>query len=189
MDEGLKSIAGFGWYIDGDIPPGCITAIMEKSISGDVEALDAYFVKYFKENLENLAKSIIMRQNARAKIVIEALECHKEEKYHASTILFLSQSDGICNGQLFTTKNEKKALKKLLDNSEPGSFTKSLYGMITGESAIDVNYSKIGNFHSSLNRHGVVHGRDNNFGTEINSLKALSLLLFITEFVDRYKQL
>lgn len=162
---------------------------MEKAINEDGQYLDRYFSKYYSENLERLGDNIRKRQNSRSRIVIEALECHKEEKFHASTILFLSQADGICNGQLFTTKKEKESLKKYLAKTESGSFNNILFEMITNQSAIDTGYSKKNNFEDSLNRHSVVHGLDLHFGTKINSLKALSLLLFVTDFVDRYKEL
>ena len=40
---------------------------------------------------------------------------------------------------------------------------------------------------TELNRHAVLHGYDTNFGTELNSLKAYSLLLFIVDFLENKK--
>ena len=186
---GLKSISGYGWYIDGGITMGYTTQLMEKAIKGETEFLDDFFIKYYRENIENLTEKLINRQDTRQRIIKEGLDCHNEKKYHASTILFLSQADGICNGQLFRTKKEKDSLKKYLSKSKNGNFINILLGMITDESAIDVGYSKKEKFDSNLNRHAVVHGLDVNFGTEINSLKAFSLLCFVSDFVNRYKKL
>ena len=101
----------------------------------------------------------------------------------------LSQADGICNGQLFRTKKEKESLKKYLAKTESRSFNNILFQMITNESTIDTGYSKKEINGNSLNRHSVVHGLDVNFGTRINSLKAFSLLSFVTDWVNRYKKL
>lgn len=186
---GLKRIAGFGWYIDGRITMGYTTNLMEKAVEGDSEFLDKFFVNYYRENIDNLSEILKNRQETRQKIIIEALDCHKEKKYYASTLLFLSQADGICNGQLFRTRKEKESLKKFLSKSENGNFINVLLGMITDESAIDVGYSKKEQFDSNLNRHAVVHGLVVNFGEEKNSLKAFSLLCFVSDFVNRYKKL
>jgi len=94
-EKGLGCIASYGWYLDAKISMGYTTNLMERAISGDAQFLDKFFSKYYSENLERLAAEITKRQNSRLKIVMEALECHKEEKFHASTILFLSQADGI----------------------------------------------------------------------------------------------
>ncbi|WP_143185620.1 hypothetical protein [Winogradskyella jejuensis] len=186
---GLKNIAGYGWYIDGGITMGYTTQLMEKAVNGDNEFLDNFFVKYYRENINSLIEILKNRQDSRQKIIVEALDCHNEQKYYASTLLFLSQADGICNGQLYRTKKEKEALKKFLSKSENGNFINILLRMITDESAIDVGYSKKESFDSKLNRHAVVHGLDLNFGSEINSLKAFSLLCFVSDFVNRYKKL
>jgi hypothetical protein len=186
---GLKSIAGYGWYIDGRITMGYTTQLMEKAVKRDSEFLDNFFVKYYRKNIDSLIEILKNRQDTRQKIIIEGLDCHKEKKYYASTILFLSQADGICNGQLFMTRKNKESLKKFLSKSKNGNFINILLGMITGESAIDVGYSKREEFDSNLNRHAVVHGLDVNFGTEKNSLKAFSLLCFVSDFVNRYKKL
>lgn len=188
-EVGLKSIAGYGWYIDGGITMGYTTHLMEKAVNGDNEFLDKFFAKYYRENIDRLSEILKKRQDSRQKIIIEALDCHNEKKYHASTVLFLSQADGICNGQLFRTKKEKESLKKFLSKSKNGNLINILLRMITDESAIDVGYTKKEEFDSNLNRHAVVHGLDVNFGTEINSLKAFSLLCFVSDFVNRHKKL
>ena len=187
--NGLTSIANYGWYIDARITLGHANDLMERAINGEVQFLDNYFSKYYGENMEHLAESITKRQNSREKIVMEGVQCHNEGKYYASTILFLSQADGTCNGQLFRTKKEKESLKKYLAKTESRSFNNILFQMITSENTIDEGYSKKEKNGNSLNRHSVVHGLDVDFGTRINSLKAFSLLTFVTDWVDRYKKL
>ena len=187
-ESGLRSIAEYGWYINELQTMGSSTFLMEKAINGDVEFLDKYFSDYYKENLERLTKIIINNQESRSGIITEAIACHEEKKYYASTILFLSLADGICNGLLFTTKRNKESLRKYLAKNDNGSLITILLGMITNESTIDEGYSKKEKNEKKLNRHSVVHGLEIHFGTEINSLKAFSLLSYVSGFINRFKE-
>lgn len=124
----------------------------------------------------------------RKSIFREALKAHKLKMYYSSTSLFLSQADGICQGQLFILKNEKATLKKrikALGNSAAEDFLNA----ILSASAIDSPYSEKDKYISTLNRHSEVHGLDVKFGNEMNSLKALSLLTYIGQFLAKHKQL
>jgi hypothetical protein len=92
----------------------------------------------------------------------------------------LSTADGIFNGELFRVKNGvMNTLKKQLDKKR---YLKEFGDLLLKMSPIDSGYSKAEEFNSSLNRHKVMHGKDVNYGTKINSLKALSLLAFICDF-------
>ena len=68
---------------------------------------DPLVVKDILNSFERFETVIILPD-----IIKEAIDCHNEKKYHASTILFLSQADGMCGGYLFKGGNKKKDLKK-----------------------------------------------------------------------------
>ena len=188
-DVGLVKLAEYGWYINSSISLGKTTGLMKKAIEGERDFLDDFLSHYYRKEIEDLSEVIHNGQDARSRITFEAITCHKEKKYFASTILFLSQADGLCNGELFKVRNDKKALKKYIAKSQYGSFFKILFGMITKENAVDAGYSKMSNFESTLNRHAVMHGKDVQYGTELNSLKAFSLFSFVDGFIDRYNKL
>ncbi len=87
---------------------------------------------------------------------------------------------------MFKTKNSKKAIKKFIEENNSSDKTSKTLSPILKESAIDIYHPKKEKFNSDLNRHGVVHGYDTDFGSESNSLKAFSLLCYIKDFIDRY---
>lgn len=66
----------------------------------------------------------------------------------------------------------------------------SIINLIGKETALNVDTRKEdnSNYFTNLNRHGVMHGLEVNYGTEVNSLRALSFLCFITDFYNRYKK-
>ncbi|MFV5689888.1 hypothetical protein ACM55M_14820 [Flavobacterium sp. ZT3R25] len=155
-NDGFVKLASYGWYVDADISLGYITGLMEKAIN------------------EN-----------RSKIIEEAVYCHQNGKYYASSTLFLSEADGICSGLLFKNRKNKEALKQYIAQKKGANFFSILMIAIENTNTIDSFYSKTNLDDSKLNRHGVMHGLDMDFGREINSFKAFSLLVFVSDFIDR----
>ena len=185
--NGLKQIADYGWYLDGGITMGHGNNLMEEALKNNQAFIDNYLMDYYGNNIDDLASSLSKNDDQKI-IILEAIDCHKKSKFFASTILFLSLADGICNGLLFKTRNEKDALRKYLEEFGAGNFATVLFGQIVKESAIDEYFPKRGKYNSLLNRHGIMHGLDSSYGTKINSLKAFSLLSFVSDFVDRYRE-
>jgi hypothetical protein len=107
--------------------------------------------------------------------------------FHSSILICLTLADGICNGQLFMIKKDKIRMKKFLEENETPEILSKFLSVITEINAIDAHTTQIENYGSNFNRHGIIHGYDLNYGTEINSLKALSLLTFVNDMVNRHK--
>lgn len=187
FEEGLTILAQNGWYIEEQ--SGIIKTIeLIKMIQiGEVEKVDLFFKDYYTVNSKSILKRQLELYPNRAGIITEAYRAHKLKMYHASTCLFLSQADGICKGELFKTRRQKESLKEFLSSNYPTKSIPNMLKVLTKENAIDVYHPEKSKYSSQLNRHGVFHGYDTDYGNEINSLKALSLLAFVTGFVQRYK--
>lgn len=186
-ETGFKKLADFGWYINADFSIGYTTNLMEKAIEGDLEFLNNFFVPYYRTFIQKKTNRFKSKNKLRSDIIKEAIDCHNEKRYYASTMLFLSQSDGICGGYLFKGRERKQDLKKFLATSSNGSIFLLLLNSIKQKSSIDSFYPEESNvYESELNRHGVMHGYNIEYGTETNSLKAFSLFCFVNDFVNRY---
>lgn len=97
--------------------------------------------------------------------------------FHSSTILFLSQADGICDSIIFTGSK----IKKIKDKKKVHPIVK----IVSESNPLTDHYNpktKNSNYFSDLNRHGVIHGISSDYGNELNSLKALSLVCFVSDF-------
>ncbi len=103
--------------------------------------------------------------------------------FFSSTILFLSQVDGICDSVFFKIKDDKKKLKEFLNKNVRNNEPDYIVSTILEKNAIDDSTSNRNKYPSKLNRHSVMHGIDYQFGTEINSLKSISLLNYLIDFV------
>ena len=140
-------------------------------------------INFYRENKSKLVKQIIKKHPEREIILNEALKAHSKKMYNSSTILFLSQADGISDAKIF---RGSKVFKNNIDMKD----NHSIINLIGKETALNVDTRKEDktNYFTNLNRHGVMHGLEVNYGTEVNSLKALSFLCFITDFYNRYKK-
>ncbi len=181
FEEIDRVFAKYGWYIPRFIEMKIAFHILELFEEEKTEEANKILIKYFKQNLKEIQADLIRLHPDRANIINEAFLAHKKRLYFSSTILFLSQADGICDSIIFTESKLKKLKNKKGSHHivnvllESNSLT-SYYNPITKNS----------NFFSDLNRHGVVHGVSNDYGTELNSLKALSLLSCVDDF-SRYQ--
>jgi hypothetical protein len=100
--------------------------------------------------------------------------------FYSSTILFLSQADGLSKGEIF----RGKMLNKLIRKKERHPVVNILHR----ENPLSSHYNpntENSDFFSNLNRHGVMHGLSTDFGNELNSYKSLSLLCFVSDYKAR----
>jgi hypothetical protein len=181
-EELLIKLSNFGWYMPPNMKLLELLELLDSIRNNDFEKKEHIIISYFKENIVNIENDLLAKNINILKLLREAFLAHREGMYYSSTILFLSQSDGLCNANFFT--NLKKRNNYLEDKKSP-YFVNSVL-LITSSIDKDSRQQNI-KFKSKLNRHQIMHGLDNEFGTEINSLKSLSFLLFISCFVDRYK--
>lgn len=178
--KAVEILADHGWYVSNTMLVGDIFSGALKAIRKDKKAVDYQMVKFYRAEIKSIVKNISSLYPERKLIFKEGKICHDRKNYHASTLLFLSQCDGICDGSMFSIKNSKQALKKFLPTKQP-----YLNDPLTKVRGIDSKIDEAHLFNSDLNRHKVIHGKDVNFGTEINSYKALSLLNYVCEIIQR----
>lgn len=181
FEEIDRIFAKYGWYIPRFIKMKIAFHILELFEEEKTEEANKILIKYFKQNLKEIQADLIRLHPDRTNIINEAFLAHKKRLYFSSTILFLSQADGICDSIIFT----ESKLKKLKNKKE----SHHIVNVLLESNSLTSYYNPItknSNFFSDLNRHGVVHGVSNDYGTELNSLKALSLLSCVDDF-SRYQ--
>jgi hypothetical protein len=176
------TLSTYGWYISEMIPVTDVFKIHELFKSGKIDEADTLMANHYRKNYEQIIRRIISRHKDRKTLIEEASRAHLNQMYFASTILFISQADGICDGKIFVRSDKK------LSSTEKDHTPDIVYETLGKQSAIDEDSRKtVSNYYSELNRHNVMHGLRIDYGTEINSLKALSLLSFVANFTNRFK--
>ena len=143
--------------------------------NNEINKANKFLIDYFKKEIESIKSKLTNDYPERKTICLEGFKAHKKKMFYASTILFLSQADGITNSQIFMGSKFREFKKKNKEHS--------LVNIFDNENPLTVYYRKEShnsNYNSGLNRHGTVHGLSLDFGTELNSYKAISLLSFIS---------
>lgn len=183
LEENINLLCNYGWYISGKTRMKEISLFCQLIKSEKIEEAEKLMINFYRENKSKLVKQIIKKHPEREIILNEALKAHSKKMFNSSTILFLSQADGITDAKIF---RGSKVFKNNIDMKK----NHPIINLIGKETSLNVDTRKEDktNYFTNLNRHGVMHGLEINYGTEVNSLRALSFLCFVTDFYNRYKK-
>jgi hypothetical protein len=131
----------------------------------------------------------------RAHVVSVALDLHRQQNYIASIPLFLAQADGICSQEIGTflfaehqrrTETVENRISRL---GEKQKITSVVLSALIWKTQIgsSIDHCKPSDKDNGPNRNGIVHGsrKHLDYGTRINSLKAFSLLAFVSILLDQ----
>jgi len=183
FDETERIFARYGWYIPPFIEIRIVFDIIKLFENDKIIEAENILINYFKKNLEKIKSALITRHSKRTDILNEAFLAHRKKLFYSSTIIFLSQADGICDSIIFRGSE----IKKIKTNKE----NHPIINILAEKNSLTDYYSrktKNSNYFSDLNRHGVMHGISNDYGNELNSLKALSLVCCVSDFSRYYEK-
>ncbi|MBG6110080.1 hypothetical protein H4V97_000241 [Flavobacterium sp. CG_23.5] len=181
MTENTEILLNYGWYISSDIEMRKLSETIKLIKNDEIETAEKSLIEFYKKNIKSIEAKLISKHSERENIFKEAFLAHKNKMYYSSTILFLSQGDGMIDGKIF---HNRQNLDKHLDKKRNPDFV----SLLKDDCPLNVPSIKVkkSKYFSKLNRHAVMHGEDKNYGTEINSLKALSLCCFVSDWYNRY---
>ena len=182
MKDALLLLGKHGWFIDFDMPTTGIWQLEKALRAGNAikaeEALAAYYRKKSPEILKKLKK----RFPRRAMVMDAAFTAHARGEYLLSVPVLLAQADGICQElivcQLYA-KRGRPIAAKFVKTIAADTLRAALLYPVTQPLPLTAppNKRKAG----ELNRHQVLHGESVDYGNEVNSLKAISLLNYIMD--------
>ncbi|CAN7283945.1 hypothetical protein LJR168_001394 [Pseudoxanthomonas sp. LjRoot168] len=168
-----------GWCLDPEMPHTWGVDLVEAFESGEEAEAQEWLIDYFRDRLEEIEKAMVQRHPARASIITDAFAAHREGRYSLSIPVILAQAEGVVQDkhkrQLFSRKassNLKEVLASLPDDDTRRIFMAAFYADIP----LTRNTDLLPAGFDGLNRHAVLHGTDPNYGTEVNSLRAVSIL-------------
>ncbi|MFC2158964.1 hypothetical protein ACFLT9_14125, partial [Acidobacteriota bacterium] len=161
--------------------------------------IEEFFHHNIQERYEDIKDKVADRFPNRINIINKAFEAHERKDYALSIPVMLSQSDGIVHDILNTdflklSKVEEKLKKNfqaMLDNNEKTrngmnfneyySFQLIQHLYYDGVFHHPFSYTRSsGDRHKLFNRHLILHGRIVNYDIESNSVRAISLLDFLS---------
>lgn len=194
----LMNRGWFIWFLDGHMPD--LYEKINSLIGRSDKYQDSYLEKYINENTPYFESELCLKHSSRENQIKDAFKSHASGIYFASIPTFLALSEGIgrdlypgigifskhkSNSQksglprtddIFDEISgldvfEEAVLKPLRVSSE---VTKSIYRPSCADNKL-------------LNRHLIMHGNSDQYGTRENSLKSISLAYFVHKSLEHLK--
>lgn len=182
----LLLIAEHGWFIELDTELNLPLKLVSDIENGQPEEINDYLIKYYSSNLKRIISVLNKRHPTRHEIFDEIHNSYNEKKYFVTIPCILSQVDGICfdyTKKKFFIRNHR--LPQVLPELEKmsNSFLDLFLSPLKNQTPIMTIEENVKNFPSKLNRHEIIHGVNTTYGTELNSLKCISLLKYISDLL------
>jgi hypothetical protein len=138
------------------------------------------------KQLTDTEEILITRHSERTEPLKAAFRAHSLKEYFLSIPVFLAQADGIskkiANSYIF---NKPEKLKNWVANTPKEEIHKIICSAL-----LEIDNGKFhmkyrnSNFTKEISRHAILHGDDYTYGIEVNSLKAISLLRYISDVIS-----
>ena len=181
--QARERLAQFGWFPDPKMPWNAPIVLMQEidSNSSKEDVVDT-ISQYFRKRIDDIEVEVEENFPTRRCILIDAFQAHREAKYNLSVPVFLTQADGIwCDTfkkSLFSRQDRESVLYSFNSDTKDKFFSlmldvfKLTIPMWASQTQRDLSLD-------ALNRHQVLHGEIVDYGTEQNSLQAISFLSWL----------
>ena len=187
--ENLEKLAEFGWYLDPGMPLFAPTQLVRAlSEEDEQEVLDVIRV-YFTRRLDDIEGTLRTSFPLRDGILRDAFEAHRGGKYNLSVPVLLAQADGMWFDRVSKSpfmSRERPGAVGDLDQKNQHRFFEPLIGLFGESIPLWMSKTERGSTFAELNRHQVLHGEVVDYGTEVNSLKAIAFLSFSCWVLDNH---
>ncbi len=188
MHERTDILLRRGWFISGWHTPLAVLGQLASWVeNSEGDTTDEWLADHFSELLPTIAEEIKLKFPHRYPVLADAFEAHKQGKFSLSVPVILSQADGvgldIFGVSPYSRKRENTALlRRWLDDNLTWEKEPSYFRMIAELLRINRSIAREDASSCYLNRHAVLHGLSSDYGTRVNSCKALSWLLFVADY-------
>ena len=187
--EHFLLIAQNGWFIELESDLGFASEVAYEIQEGTIEDANKLLMEYYSSNIERIFEKLIERHLNRKGILEQILNSYKNENYNLLIPTVLTQVDGICfdftQKKFFIKERNNKYLPQITSELEKSadSFLHLYMSPLQNQTPIMVREQDMSKFPCKLNRHEILHGINTTYGTEINSLKVISLMKYMSDLI------
>lgn len=180
-----------GWYILPQITFTEVGELVQVAHEEDFERVDALMSELVGQHADEIAADLISRFPKRAALLREAFDNHLDGRYASAITLLLTQADGFCKDLLevpyFSIQRnaklsppEPQTRRKIEELSlAPGDFVLAVMEPLLTRGGMNASSGEYADYPDTLHRNPVLHGDSTDFGSEINSLKTISLAAYL----------
>ena len=175
--ESLTKLARRGWFLGPRMPVAAIPQL-GSAVEATPNDVDVAVGQHVRRHLDDIEAALIETYPHRSHLFREAFGAHRECWYSLSIGAFLEQADGIfCEkfGSLLFTKGRSDAVSAF-SSEVTGRFFQAVLHPLTVAIPLWEDTRRLPDTFDGLNRHQVLHGMKADYDTELNSLRAISLL-------------
>ena len=184
--ESLTKLARQGWFFGPRMPAAAIPQLGRATESAPNE-VDDFVGQHVRGHLDDIEAVLIESYPHRSQLFKDAFWAHRERRYSLSVQAFLTQADGIfCDrfGKHLFRKGSKDAVSTF-SSEVSGYFFQAVLHPLTQSTPLWEDTRWLEDSFDGLNRHQVLHGMTVDYDTELNSLKAVSLLDYLSWVLSR----
>lgn len=180
----LMALEEHGWYFDPDTPLPQLWELATALEETDIKPVEAAFVKHYRDRTEHIGQDLIDLFHSRKVILEQAFRAHGQKEYALSVPTFLAQADGICREligiQLFCSTQPGRSENAGEETVGPADdLVAALLHPFTTSMRISALDKELRYSTASDRWHDILHGNFLDYGTEMESLKAISLLNYV----------
>lgn len=174
-ERALRFAAQNNWFVQPESYYS-ITADID-ACSSDAEQLDRLFCEEIRGLKDRIRKRLLDDHPTRSSLIDEMFRLHDEQRYIASIPLALIVSEGlaldVADASIFNVSKNRPEIARWLDKQQLSGVAKAYMASLSERHPMSTPRK------GKLSRHLVLHGRDTNYGSEVFSLQAISLLGFV----------
>jgi hypothetical protein len=181
--EALLILGSHGWYMDMEMTFPGLWELKKALSEGNVEEAEKALVVHFENRLDKIEKSLIDKCPHRTHLRTAAFKAPRRQEYELSIPVLLAQTDGVCketvSQYLFMRHNKKPRTAIYVEEIATDAFQAALLSPLAQTLPISASEHERPGDTDALNRHAVLHGDSLNYGSKVNSPKAISLINYV----------
>ncbi|TSA19331.1 hypothetical protein D4R75_09975 [bacterium] len=185
-------LAAQGWFPELDLTLGVSDEMNRLILDGKSAEVDQLLTKVYTKKLTDIEHKIAASYPDRMEIIRQAFSAHRKKQYCLSVPVFLVQADGIARhltgGEFFRKARRRPLTAKFVETTIHNPIYAPLFEILRSNLPISASEHERQYAAIDLNRHAILHGQDTNYGSETNSLKAVSLLSYLSSLGSMLEQ-
>lgn len=174
-EQALRKAAKHNWFIQPETTSTFAVDIQD--CVRDASQINELFMEMTNGLKNEIRTRLVNDHPDRAPIIDEMFRLHDEGRYFASIPLAMICAEGIAqhesNASIFNTNNSVPQIAKWIEKQDLPRLAKAFLSSLAEPHPMSRPRP------GELNRHAVLHGSDTQYGTEMFSLQAISLLGFV----------
>jgi len=189
----ILAMAEAGWYLDLQMSFPKVTRFKQLVEEEGTEIADARMMAHFEKRLDAIRASLIEGFTHRKPFFDAAFDAVRRDEHILAVPVLLSQTDGICKDvageYLFIAEKgvvpARPGVARYMLEQVHSDLSEAFLCTFEAVRPIGLTEKRRAPGFKGLNRHTVLHGEDLDYGTKLNSLKAVSLLNYVAQILTR----